>query len=339
MKTRVLNTLRTLGFLDDIRGFSPIYRDKELAFPFPPNFSTYKTAYGFYFCGDALDLTEPMASGHYDSELAETLLILRLLPSINCFVDIGANIGFFSLLAAAQGRQRIRVIACEPASSNFKKLSAAIGANALEDLISPHHLAIGEAKGHANLHLYSFGSGGHSLKPAPGMRPFSETEQVELDTLDNLQAQHKISEERTLLKIDVEGGEHQVFAGATQWLKSSKPPIVLFEAWPASKDDPRTNHIRAVSFLQNLGYQLYVINKVTHNVCPIAPLTAGHAFKASSSGNYLALPSWALPSLNYLSQPVDMRIFSDTEQLRSLNGFLLRSLEALQRHCTTKDAS
>jgi hypothetical protein len=190
-------------------------------------------------------------------------------------------------------------------------------------------MAVGDAQRTAELHLYSFGSGGHSLKPSATLAPFDRSENVEVDTLDHLCMTRQLTEKRCLIKIDVEGAEHQVFTGGKEWLASKVfPPIVLFEAWPNA--DPQ-NHRKAVRYLENKGYKLYRVEQVENKRPPISAIDGSGVFKAAFNGNYLALPRWALDVQDILMQPVDIRVFSDSTQVNKLKNFLQRSRHSLER--------
>jgi FkbM family methyltransferase len=131
------------------------------------------------------------------------------------FIDVGGNLGQFSLLAARLVGPRGHVISVEPAPANAQMLRHSAQANGY------HHLhvvqcALGDAPGKATLHLAD-ACGMHSLcTDAPG-RDHGAVE-VEVCTLDELVRRHQLPRVDAI-KIDVEGFEMPVLRGARQTLQ------------------------------------------------------------------------------------------------------------------------
>lgn len=116
-------------------------------------------------------------------------------------VDIGANIGAVSIYAAARGA---RVIAVEPEPSNADMLRRNIALNGYDGQILCHQLAVTDRAGHA---FIAPNHGGSRLTSGSGW----EVETVTLDQLFVLAAVDDCS----VLKIDVEGAEYDIIAGAS----------------------------------------------------------------------------------------------------------------------------
>lgn len=155
-------------------------------------------------------------------------------------IDIGANIGAYSLLIAIMKKNSF-VYAIEPESSNFYSLNRNIIANKLSHKIMPLCLAIGEKNSINTLFLSRNepGSALHSIE-----RPESEGESflpthnqgiIEytfdslINQIDNLEIKH--------VKIDVDGFEDKVINGAIDFLKNSKCKTILIEAYEKTVDD------------------------------------------------------------------------------------------------------
>lgn len=316
---------------------SPIWDQENLYHSFPPDVTTYPTAYGFKFSSCGLDFWQVLATGHYSTELPETLLMLRLLPAIETFVDVGANIGFYSLLIAAQSAGRVPVVSYEPCEENFKTLLHTIRLNGLQDQIKAERKAVGNLTGEADLYLSASGSGGHSLLSRAPSTKIQNREHVPVLPLDQTRLDHRIENKKTLIKIDVEGFEQAVFEGAGAWMACAQPPIFLFEAWPPSKALPGPTLETLMNQLWQCRYVVFAIETLKDGSRLLRKLTKG-TIEPAPIGNYLALPEWALPVLPELNKPVDIRLFTETQRLEAANAFLARSLEALQRHLTANTA-
>lgn len=160
-----------------------------------------------------------------DFERWETGVVRRTLEPGGCFVDVGANVGYFSLLAASRVGRRGRVLAFEPSPYAFERLTKTILSNRIEQIQAFAH-ALGAARGHAELQFTGQVQANHtpSLVPQPGAR----TVRVEVkpldDILDELRVRHV-----DLMKVDVEGFEPSVLRGAEESLRAGRVAAVLIE--------------------------------------------------------------------------------------------------------------
>ena len=144
------------------------------------------------------------------------------------FVDVGANIGSYSLNIAKEYREKgVEVVAIEAHPENFKALDRNIKCNGFTN-VKIINKAVSDHEGVVNLYERSFdgiraGSEVYSLFDT-FMRnlPNGKTLQVECDTLDNILAGSKVD----VMKIDVEGAEVLALKGATNVLKDLRKIIV-----------------------------------------------------------------------------------------------------------------
>ena len=167
-------------------------------------------------------------------------------------VDVGANVGMYSVWAAKT--RGVRVFAFEPESQNFALLNRNIYLNDLGSLVTAYCLAIADSAGLSTLHLSDFHAGGscHSLgeavdfKHAP-MRP-AYSQGCVAARLDDLVASGFISEPHHL-KIDVDGFEPKVIAGARRIIEGSRLRSMLIEV-NQNLDD----HLQMVRELNCFGF-------------------------------------------------------------------------------------
>jgi FkbM family methyltransferase len=156
-----------------------------------------------------------------DFERGETALVRELLPRVSTFVDVGANVGFFSCLARQAG---LHVVAVEPSAQNLDLLLGNLTENGWTD-VEVYPVALAREPGIAT--LYGEGTG------ASMVRRWSGTSEVwrrlvPVSTLDVL-LDNRFPGERLMIKIDVEGLEHAVLAGAKNTLTREPSPIWLLE--------------------------------------------------------------------------------------------------------------
>jgi FkbM family methyltransferase len=152
------------------------------------------------------------------SEYEEMNFVLDFLKKDDLFVDVGANVGTFSLLAA--GIAEAQTIAIEPSGNAFEWLEKNKQLNNLDDRIETHRVALGSQSGSA---LLSFESGqqNHIL----ATNETATHEGILIKTLDEiLRGRRPI-----LLKIDVEGYEQAVLEGATETLQNPDLQAIIIE--------------------------------------------------------------------------------------------------------------
>ena len=187
-----------------------------------------------------------MASNVADLELNEELKLNN-----GVFIDVGANIGKYTIKIGNSLKMNGRVISFEPENDNFEMLKKNTKLNNLKNTTLINK-ALSDKKGKLKLYLAKGNLGHHSLVEKVG----EKYEEVEVDTLDNILKELKISKV-DLIKIDVEGAENLVLKGALETLKNSHPKIV-FEAW----DKNHLDKIKEV--LEPLNYKIKQINKVDY---------------------------------------------------------------------------
>jgi len=171
--------------------------------------------------------------------------------------DIGANVGIFAILAAAQNPEGT-VVAVEPMAATFARLCENAQLNGLANL-RPYCVAVGAENGVAELQLASLdaASSMHSLGKSERTEPFGEPvvmrAGVGLATIDALAAAAGVP---TLMKVDVDGGEEGVLAGAAATLQDPRLRSVLIEFnWLHGASQPRRDAplLRAGFTLDALG--------------------------------------------------------------------------------------
>ena len=172
------------------------------------------SAEGFDFIGDA-SFTSTTEESH------ELVTFKKHLEQVDAVIDIGANAGFFSLVAAKGGKP---VTAVEPNLLNFEKLLKNIQKNDF-NLIEPRFAAVGAERGVRS--LFGGGQGASLLQNWGGMNN-TYSSLVYCTTLDDL-LRGRTSVERLLIKLDVEGAELLVLQGADLTLARHPSPIWIVE--------------------------------------------------------------------------------------------------------------
>ena len=169
-----------------------------------------QTRWGFRFAGPLPDLTDPGEAEH-------VLAIERLIGDADVFVDVGANVGFFTCLA--RSRQKT-VVAVEPFALNVQSLRRNLDANGWGD-VDVHALALAERAGSGTLYgrdTLASRVEGWAIADDPWRQP------IVLATLDSIVG-GRFSGASLAIKIDVEGGELDVMRGASGTLSRVPSPV------------------------------------------------------------------------------------------------------------------
>lgn len=156
-------------------------------------------------------------------EVEETALIDRFIDSVDVFVDVGANIGYFTCVAL---QHRKPVLAFEPQPRNVQMLLRNILANHGGSMVEVFPMALSD--GPTVLPL--FGASGPSASLLAGWAGYSTRYQqlVPATSLDRA-VTGRLAGRRALIKIDVEGAEYQVMKGGLETLQLEPRPIWLLE--------------------------------------------------------------------------------------------------------------
>ena len=160
-------------------------------------------------------------SGAVGLEPEETALFLRLLDRVEVVIDIGANVGWYTLLARAAGKQ---CIAVEPLDSNLRYLHRNLLENGWQD-VEVHPVALSARPG---VGLLYGGGTGASLVAGWAESSLGYRTPVALTTLDAL-AGSRFAGKRLLIKIDAEGSEFHILQGAPCLLAMLPPPLWIVE--------------------------------------------------------------------------------------------------------------
>ena len=172
-------------------------------------------------------LEERYLSGYPEPGVQEEILN-RLRPG-GCFYDVGAHIGFYSLLAGRLVGKGGRVVAFEPDPANAALLQENITRNNLGQIeVVPvalwSHGGVVAFRRSASEHS-GVSSRRGAVVSANGQAPSDGIIEVQALTLDAFAENHPLP---TMVKLDVEGAEAEVLRGAQRVISQTKP-VLLFE--------------------------------------------------------------------------------------------------------------
>lgn len=203
-----------------------------------------------------------MQNGTFERE--ETEILSKLIPTADRFVDVGANLGYYTCLACSLGKE---VIAFEPQSRNVGCLMENLAANGWSERVRINPVALTEHPGILTL----YGASGPSASLVRSWAGYSPRYHrlVPTSTLD-LSLLQTSDSETLIIKIDVEGAEFQVLKGALATLDRKSRPTWLIEIChheyhPEGKN-PDFESIFSLFFAR--GYKVYTATVPLRPVLP-----------------------------------------------------------------------
>lgn len=216
-------------------------------------------------------------------------VVSELLSEGDTFVDVGANIGYFAMLAASIVGPTGRVIAFEPNPANCDLVRRSAEANAFAGRIELHPAAVAERR--MQLHLVTPGIDSNGRLATSAEEAVVETDlpSIEAVTLDETLAD---LERIDVIKLDVEGAEARAWQGM-QAIIARYRPVLVFEFSPILLR--QTSDVAADEFLAEIqkGYNLFIIppdGKVGSRPDDIPAIMERHAALNVSHLDILARP-------------------------------------------------
>ena len=232
------------------------------------------------FVGEAVLVVEPGMTGATGNiycglhEFADMAFVLHYLRRGDLFADIGANIGSYSVLAAKVAGAN--VIAVEPVLETFVRLQRNLRMNFLEEKVEVYQCAVGNASG-----VIRFTADQDTTNRVVQGGYAGRSIEVPVNTLDGILARRST----IMWKIDVEGFEREVLAGAANALRDEHLNVVLLESdddqlrcamtaagFQRTMYDPFRRDLRLADGRASAGNNLWVRNiSIVQAQCQAAP--------------------------------------------------------------------
>jgi FkbM family methyltransferase len=213
-----------------------------------------------------LDLSEAAQREIYyfgTYERKESALVRRILRPDDIFWDVGANLGYYTLLGGACVGKTGRVVAFEPFPPAWERLQRNLSLNAFPQ-VRLVNAAVSSVVGTAPLFFASDVPDGVASLAAPE----GHVSQISCRTLTlDRFADEDRERPPTLMKVDVEGAEKAVLEGATGILSGSRPPMLLLEMEDEQFGRHGTSKREIQEMLSRLGYAAYQLRGRRWVVC------------------------------------------------------------------------
>jgi FkbM family methyltransferase len=213
--------------------------------------------------GEALYMRVYMAYKRYvEDSLAALLRRHPALAHGGHIFDVGANIGYTSLLFARAVEAPYRIFAFEPEPRNFAQLERNLARFKCNN-VQPYQCAVGRSEGTAALRFNKSHPGDHRIVTpvmAAGVAA-GDTMNVPMTSLDSMWRHSLFGESVALVKIDVQGFEHEVVLGMQALLEAERPPVVIFEHDPELSLAMGFDPLAVPRLLTSYSFDLHLITR------------------------------------------------------------------------------
>jgi FkbM family methyltransferase len=215
---------------------------------------------------DGIRLGGVAAHAHYVRELRDDArerhmakLFEQAVPAGGLVLDVGAHLGYFTLLAARRGAH---VIACEPNPRTLGHLRANVQANSAQERVTIVPAALADAPGRRRFHLSLAGD----TSSLHGQQDTVSAVEVDVTTADTVVAGRAVD----VIKIDVEGGELDALAGMGGTIAAAAAGLRVFvECNPDALQRAGASSAALVARLRELGLEPAVIDEATRELRPV----------------------------------------------------------------------
>ena len=195
-----------------------------------------------------------MAFGLYDRRLWDVALAPHIQTG-DVVYDVGANIGYFTLLTADRVGDGGQVHAFEPVPANHMLLRQTCRANGISH-VRISSLAVSDQDGVIVLHVprdSRQSTGEASIVQRPGHTAELEARTIRLDDY----VFHESNPMPRLVKIDAEGAEPRILAGMTRMMSADNAPIIVCEVNSSMLAAQRLTPAAITRPLLDAGYRLW----------------------------------------------------------------------------------
>jgi FkbM family methyltransferase len=191
-------------------------------------------------------------------EPAISTFVSRRLRAGDTFIDIGANIGYFTLLASSLVGPTGSVVGIEASPTIFEALRANVELNGATNVRLVNMAAMG---GPGEVGVFHGPAGNIGLTTIIEARGYPHEASVRGDALAAIASPAEIASAR-IIKIDVEGNEPDVVAGLEPVLSTTRPDLEIVLEVSAEADLLKRGHSQAAMLepFEQAGFRAYVVD-------------------------------------------------------------------------------
>jgi FkbM family methyltransferase len=193
--------------------------------------------------------------------------LMRLHPHLfmrGHILDVGANIGYTTVLFAQAAGRSGKVISFEPDEQNFALLTLNLRKRGLEQNVEPVRGAVGEKNGDAELWINPKHPADHRvITPTLSrqLQPTAARQPVSLWSLDEYLGEKHPGEPVCFVKVDVQGYEESVCRGMDETLRQNPQAVVALEYFPQGLRASGFEPENLLKFFRDRNYQAQLLRR------------------------------------------------------------------------------
>lgn len=198
---------------------------------------------------------------HREREISETETVKRIIRPGMCILEIGANIGYYTILMGKLVGKNGKIYTYEPYPPNVDILTRNVELNNLTDTVEVQNLAVSSKNTIQKLYL-GRASNVHSLINYKTGN--NNVDYIEVKTKDIREILVESDRKIDLIRMDIEGHERELFSRLSNDISSVLPPRIFFEIHPLGDIDPDPTFTKPLTNMLDLGYHPELVISSSH---------------------------------------------------------------------------
>ncbi len=219
---------------------------------------------------------------YFDSILCKTIYVMpfernelgfvdKYLKENDIFVDVGANIGLFSIIAGKKVGINGKVFGFEPVEKSSIRYNSNMKLNQINNA-KCYQIALSDSEGINEMNISKDGFDAWNSFVTPSMGNKFIRKEVTVSTIDQIFKNEHFPIGITLMKIDVEGWESKVISGGSKLFKSENAPVLLVEFTDKNANSAGFSCEELYKQICSFGYSIYEYRFSNNRLIPALPL-------------------------------------------------------------------
>jgi FkbM family methyltransferase len=198
---------------------------------------------------------------HREREISETETVKKIVKPGMCILEIGANVGYYTILMGKLIGKNGKIYAYEPYPRSVDILTRNVELNGLADIVEVRNLAVSTENTVKRLYLGK-ASNVHSLTNYK--TDDSNADYIEVKTKDIKEILVESDRKIDLVRMDIEGHERELFSRLSNDIRLVLPARIFFEIHPLGSIDPDPTFTKPLTNMLDLGYYPELVISSSH---------------------------------------------------------------------------
>jgi FkbM family methyltransferase len=207
----------------------------------------------------------------------ETKLISNIISPGDVVLDIGANIGYYTVIFAKLVGQNGKVFAFEPEPTNFSLLQKNVSINGCSN-VTVEQKAVSNRNERKKLYLNKENAGMHTIYKSQ----YADLDPVEIETISLDTYFNNYTGKIDFIKMDIEGSEYTALEGMKTILQRQNSIKLLVAFFPSAIREYGYEPEQYFDLLRSYGFRIYFINSQTKDLELVNPVDLQHLINRGS---------------------------------------------------------